>query len=158
MLNQIESPEKFVIYVISSTFVSAHAFKIIINLSYSNTVVHQRAIGVVSNLLYCHDLDPRFNDPLMRSKIAQLYLPLISIACDVLDQLWNPAATARTGSSGDGIDLSIARAISTSNVPGARPIGIEMALKVRLLVSSVEVIGVGPLRFLHGRNYLLEIN
>ena len=99
---------------------------------YSNTVVHQRAIGVVSNLLYCHDLDPRFNDPLMRSKIAQLYLPLISIACDVLDQLWNPSSTARTGASGEGIDLSVARAISTSNVPGARPIGYEMALKVSL--------------------------
>ena len=99
---------------------------------YSNTVVHQRAIGVVSNLLYCHDLDPRINDPLMRSKIAQLYLPLISIACDVLDQLWNPSSTARTGASGEGIDLSVARAISTSNVPGARPIGYEMALKVSL--------------------------
>ena len=98
-------------------------------------MVHQRAIGVVSNLLYCHDLDPRFNDPLMRSKIAQLYLPLISIACDVLDQLWNPSSTARTGASGEGIDLSVARAISTSNVPGARPIGYEMALKVSLSLS-----------------------
>lgn len=88
---------------------------------------------MVSNLLYCHDLDPRFNDPMMRSKIAQLYLPIINIACDVLDQLWNPASTPRAGATGEGIDLSIARAISTSNVPGARPLGVEMALKVSIL-------------------------
>lgn len=100
-------------------------------------MVHERAIGVISNLLYCHDLDPRFNDLQMRSKIAQLYLPLINIACDVLDQLWDPSSTSRTSTTNktaDGIDLSIARAISTSSVIGARNVGFELALKVCRLI------------------------
>lgn len=103
---------------------------------FSSPMVHQRAIGVVCNLLYCHDLDPRFNDPAMRSKIAQLYLPLINIACDVLDQLWDPSNTSRTAvtnKSVDGIDLSIARAISTSSVMVARNAGPELTNKVGLL-------------------------
>ena len=95
-----------------------------------NSAVHQKAIGVVSNLLYCHDLDPRFKEPLMRSKIAQLYLPLVNIACDVLDQLWNPSIAPRSSGGGDSIDMSIARAISTTNVLGNRSMGIDMALKV----------------------------
>ena len=106
----------------------------------SNPTVHERAIGVVCNLLYCHDLDPRFNDSQMRSKIAQLYLPLINIACDVHDQLWDPSSTSRTSTTNktaDGIDLSIARAISTSSVVGARNIGVELALKVCLSAVSL---------------------
>ncbi|XP_067927943.1 dedicator of cytokinesis protein 7-like [Watersipora subatra] len=106
---------------------------LVTSLQTNNPVVHQKAIRVVSNLLYCHDLDPRFNDPLMRSKIAQLYLPLLNIACDVLDKLWNPtvAPRANTG-SGDFIDMSVARMISTSNVAGTRPSVIDKQSKASL--------------------------
>lgn len=70
----------------------------------------------------------------MRSKIAQLYLPLINITCDALEQLWNPTTSTRPGAAGagagDSIDMSIAQAISTSNLLGNRNAGGDQIMKV----------------------------
>jgi len=97
----------------------------------------------VSNLLYCHDIDPRFDSAEMRAKIAQLYLPLVDVTCQALGQLWDPDVSGRAGANGDGIDLSIARAISQSSVPAAR--GIEQGLKVSLVMASTtDIIVVHP--------------
>uniref|UniRef100_A0A668A6J3 Dedicator of cytokinesis 6 n=1 Tax=Myripristis murdjan TaxID=586833 RepID=A0A668A6J3_9TELE len=49
--------------------------------------LHKKAISAVHSLLCSHDADPRYTDPQVRAHIAQLYLPLIPIVMDSLNQL-----------------------------------------------------------------------
>lgn len=49
--------------------------------------LHKKAISAVHSLLCSHDADPRYTDPQVRAHIAQLYLPLIPIIMDSLNQL-----------------------------------------------------------------------
>ena len=52
-----------------------------------NHAIHQRAISVLRNLLYNHDLDVRYTDPEVKSRLAALYLPVIGIVIDALPQV-----------------------------------------------------------------------
>lgn len=46
--------------------------------------MHSKAVDTVKILLSWHDNDPRYNSPEARQRVAALYLPLLSIAMDVL--------------------------------------------------------------------------
>lgn len=49
--------------------------------------LHKKAISAVHSLLCSHDGDPRYTDSQVRAHVAQLYLPLIPIVMDTLQQL-----------------------------------------------------------------------
>ncbi|RUS71322.1 hypothetical protein EGW08_020919, partial [Elysia chlorotica] len=85
----------------------------------SNCVIHQRAISVLRNLLLNHDLDVRYTDPEVKSRLATLYLPLIGIVMEALPQLHNPgleskvkAGAAGFDEEGDRISQTVAMAIA----------------------------------------------
>ena len=89
-------------------------------LSFSNPVIHQRAINVVRNLLFNHDLDIRYTNPDIKCRLAALYLPLVSIVIDALPQLYDPYTEGRQRNSnnfdeeGDKISQKLAMAIAGS--------------------------------------------
>lgn len=57
--------------------------------SCSNTALHSKAVETVRSLLSWHDGDPRYQSPEARRRVAALYLPLLSIAMDVLPLLYH---------------------------------------------------------------------
>lgn len=91
--------------------------------------VHQRAISVLCNLLYNHDLDVRYTDPLIKARLAALYLPIIGITTETLQQLYDPCIEGmrRPGfgldEEGDRISKRVAMAIAGSSV-GNRGINV----------------------------------
>ena len=44
---------------------------------------------MVRSLLAWHDADPRFQEPAARARVALLYLPLVPIVLDNLDQVYD---------------------------------------------------------------------
>ncbi|PVD22808.1 hypothetical protein C0Q70_16064 [Pomacea canaliculata] len=97
----------------------------------SNSVVHQRAIGVLCNLLYNHDLDIRYTDPQIKARLAALYLPLIGITMEAMPQLYDPCfeGKLRNGfgldEEGDRISQRVAMAIAGSSI-GIRGLNVPM--------------------------------
>lgn len=53
----------------------------------SNATLHSKAVEIVRSLLSWHDGDIRYQSPEARRRVAALYLPLLSIAMDVLPLL-----------------------------------------------------------------------
>ncbi|XP_029419625.1 dedicator of cytokinesis protein 6 isoform X4 [Nannospalax galili] len=51
------------------------------------SVLHKKAISAVHSLLCSHDIDPRYTEPTVKARVAELYLPLLSIARDTLPRL-----------------------------------------------------------------------
>ncbi|XP_053439184.1 dedicator of cytokinesis protein 6 isoform X5 [Nycticebus coucang] len=51
------------------------------------SVLHKKAITAVHNLLYSHDTDPRYAQTTVKARVAELYLPLLSLARDTLPRL-----------------------------------------------------------------------
>lgn len=49
--------------------------------------MHSKAVDTVRSLLAWHDNDPRYASPEAKVRIAALYLPLLSVAMDVLPLL-----------------------------------------------------------------------
>ncbi|XP_055884538.1 dedicator of cytokinesis protein 7-like isoform X6 [Biomphalaria glabrata] len=90
----------------------------------SNPVIHMRAISVLRNLLFNHDLDIRYTDPEVKSRLATLYLPVIPIVLEALPQLHDPGLESKVKSigsmlfdeEGDKINKNVAMAIAGSNV------------------------------------------
>ncbi|XP_005089591.1 dedicator of cytokinesis protein 7 isoform X1 [Aplysia californica] len=92
----------------------------------TNPAIHLRAISVLRNILYNHDLDVRYTDPEVKSRLAALYLPLIGIVIDALPQLHDPALDSHklrglggalgVDEEGDKINQRIAMAIAGPNV------------------------------------------
>ncbi|KAL0992883.1 hypothetical protein UPYG_G00100510 [Umbra pygmaea] len=101
--------------------------------------LHKKAISAVHTLLCSHDADPRYTDPLVRSHIAKLYLPLIPIVMDSLPQLFDftdtsPARCRHTSTVPDDgdtdsgtINQSIAMAIAGSPLPHAKSPNFTMS-------------------------------
>ncbi|CAB4062764.1 DOCK6_7_8 [Lepeophtheirus salmonis] len=50
--------------------------------------IHYRAVNTIRNLLSSHDLDSRYQEPEYRSRVASLYLPLVSIIIDNCHKLY----------------------------------------------------------------------
>lgn len=89
-----------------------------------NPTIHHKAINVVGNLLYTHDLDVRYTDMEMKARLAALYLPLIGITIKALPQLYDPNTEGRYKSSADfesemdTINQRVALAIAGQNLFG----------------------------------------
>ncbi|KAL3867584.1 hypothetical protein ACJMK2_040468 [Sinanodonta woodiana] len=66
-----------------------------------NSSIHHKAINVVCNLLFNHDLDVRYTDPEVKARLAALYLPLLGIVIKQLPQLYDPHVESRYKSSAD---------------------------------------------------------
>ena len=58
--------------------------------------VHHKAVNMVRNLLTSHDFDTRFVEGNVRSRVANLYLPLIAIIIDNLTKLYAWASEGET--------------------------------------------------------------
>ncbi|KAF0288827.1 Dedicator of cytokinesis protein 7 [Amphibalanus amphitrite] len=54
----------------------------------------RRAVALVRSLLAWHDADPRFQEQCARARVALLYLPLVPIVLDSLDQMFGWGAAA----------------------------------------------------------------
>ncbi|KAK3089282.1 hypothetical protein FSP39_002319 [Pinctada imbricata] len=65
-----------------------------------NPFIHQKAINVVRNLLFNHDLDVRYTDLEMKARLAALYMPLIGIVIESLPQLSDPSLDNRHRNDG----------------------------------------------------------
>ncbi|XP_058281741.1 dedicator of cytokinesis protein 6 [Hylobates moloch] len=50
-------------------------------------LLHKKAISAVHSLLCGHDTDPRYAEATVKARVAELYLPLLSIARDTLPRL-----------------------------------------------------------------------
>ncbi|BFY99508.1 hypothetical protein BsWGS_02548 [Bradybaena similaris] len=117
-------------YTLSPQFRSQHFLvgivlsDLSISFDYSNPVIHHRAISVIHNILYNHDLDVRYTDPEVKSRVATLYLPLVAIVMEALPQLHDPGletkvkgiGTLGMDEEGDKINQRVAMAIAGSNV------------------------------------------
>lgn len=91
-----------------------------------NPIIHQKAINVVRNLLYNHDLDLRYMDTAMKSRLAALYMPIIGIVIEALPQLSDPGLDLRRHTScpeeeeADKISHSVAMEIAGATVFAGR--------------------------------------
>ncbi|KAI6183994.1 putative Dock-9 [Aphelenchoides bicaudatus] len=74
-------------------------------LNSTNTLIHAKAIELLTSLLVTHELDDRLNDKnaWLKNRLICLYLPLISIVMDARSNLHDPhgrsASSTNTGSS-----------------------------------------------------------
>jgi hypothetical protein len=75
---------------------------------------------MVRNLLTSHDFDSRFNETSLRSRVANLYLPLIAIIIDNLPKLYSWAAEGEVRIVGNGNQnepLNIILNVISDNLP-----------------------------------------
>ncbi|XP_056870057.1 dedicator of cytokinesis protein 7-like isoform X1 [Takifugu flavidus] len=100
--------------------------------------LHKKAISAVHSLLCSHDADPRYKDPQVRAHVAKLYLPLVAIVMETLNQLCDfsdssPARVRHASAhddadpdSGNTISQSVAMAIAGSPLPHAKANSIAL--------------------------------
>lgn len=60
---------------------------LITSLSHRASLLHKKAISAVHSLLCGHDADPRYAEATVKARVAELYLPLLSLARDTLPRL-----------------------------------------------------------------------
>ncbi|XP_054984362.1 dedicator of cytokinesis protein 6 isoform X4 [Sorex araneus] len=100
------------------------------------SLLHKKAISGVHSLLCGHDVDPRYTDPTVKARVAELYLPLLPLARDTLPRLHDfaegPGQRSRLASMldsdtegdedfGSTINPSVAMAIAGGPLsPGSR--------------------------------------
>ncbi|XP_039729079.1 dedicator of cytokinesis protein 6 isoform X4 [Pteropus medius] len=100
------------------------------------SLLHKKAIGAVHSLLCGHDADPRYAEATVKAHVAELYLPLLSLARDTLPRLHDFAEgpgqrsrlasmldsdTEGEGDTGGTINPSVAMAIAGGPLaPGSR--------------------------------------
>ncbi|XP_064426778.1 dedicator of cytokinesis protein 6 isoform X4 [Mirounga angustirostris] len=99
-------------------------------------LLHKKAISAVHSLLCGHDADPRYAEAAVKARVAELYLPLLSLARDTLPRLHDFAEgpgqrsrlasmldsdTEGEGDIGGTINPSVAMAIAGGPLaPGSR--------------------------------------
>nr|XP_026255378.1 dedicator of cytokinesis protein 6 isoform X1 [Urocitellus parryii] len=100
------------------------------------SLLHKKAICAVHTLLCSHDTDPRYAEATVKARVAELYLPLLSLARDTLPRLHDFAEgpgqrsrlasmldsdTEGEGDIGSTINPSVAMAIAGGPLaPGSR--------------------------------------
>ncbi|XP_044901668.1 dedicator of cytokinesis protein 6 isoform X2 [Felis catus] len=100
------------------------------------SLLHKKAISAVHSLLCGHDADPRYTEAAVKARVAELYLPLLSLARDTLPRLHDFAEgpgqrsrlasmldsdTEGEGDVGGTINPSVAMAIAGGPLaPGSR--------------------------------------
>ncbi|ETN73560.1 hypothetical protein NECAME_13472 [Necator americanus] len=98
--------------------------------SSSSPVLHARAISVILNLLSTHEADSRLSDPGIRSRVASLYLPLVTIVLDVADQIHDPFVNTTTTTNTFASDDPLI----SSTSPGVNP---KVALAIAGIGSAI---------------------
>uniref|UniRef100_A0A7N4NTZ0 Dedicator of cytokinesis 6 n=1 Tax=Sarcophilus harrisii TaxID=9305 RepID=A0A7N4NTZ0_SARHA len=87
--------------------------------------LHKKAISAVHSLLCSHDADARYAEPEVKARVAQLYLPLLTLVLDTSGQRSRLASMAEVDMDMDGsstISPSVAMAIAGNPLPpGPRP-------------------------------------
>ena len=63
------------------------------SLSLRNAKLREQAVEVVRDLISSHDSDCRYSNPEVRSRIASIYLPLLSIVMDNFQCLYKVTIT-----------------------------------------------------------------
>ncbi len=82
--------------------------------------VHHKAVNMVRNLLTSHDFDSRFNETNLRSRVANLYLPLIAIIIDNFQKLfaWTAEGEVRiVGNANQNEHLNLILNVISDNLP-----------------------------------------
>lgn len=86
-------------------------------------MLHSKSVDTVKSLLSWHECDPRYSTPEARKRVAALYLPVLSVAMDVLPYLyyWNVDGSDRYNTdkenSPPNINQTVAMAISGNLAP-----------------------------------------
>ncbi|KIH56370.1 hypothetical protein ANCDUO_13451 [Ancylostoma duodenale] len=89
-----------------------------------------RAISVIHNLLSTHEADSRLTDPGIRSRVASLYLPLVTIVLDVAEQIHDPFVNTTTVTNNFTSDDPLC----SSTSPGVNP---KVALAIAGIGSAI---------------------
>ncbi|VDM71859.1 unnamed protein product [Strongylus vulgaris] len=98
--------------------------------SSNSHVLHARAISVIHNLLSAHEADSRLTDSGIRSRVASLYLPLVTIVLDVAEQIHDPFVNTTTVANSFPSDDPL----SSSASPGVNP---KVALAIAGIGSAI---------------------
>lgn len=102
----------------------------------SQTSLHAKAVDTVRFLLSWHDSDPRYSSPEAKQRVAALYLPLLSIAMDVLPILHHFSSDKTQYSTSDdlvpsNINQTVAMAIAGKLPPSTCDTFPSVSLKVK---------------------------
>uniref|UniRef100_W5MSP2 Dedicator of cytokinesis 8 n=1 Tax=Lepisosteus oculatus TaxID=7918 RepID=W5MSP2_LEPOC len=118
--------------------------------------VQRKAINATHSLLCSHDLDPRCSRPEVRSKIAALYLPLVSIVLESLNHLDFTVAESRGGKGKSGTPEEENEAVTPISQSVAMAIaGNPFSTLARSTISSVSGKPCGTLTVETSRNLLI---
>ena len=85
--------------------------------------VHLKAVNCIRCLLTSHDVDIRFQEPALRSRVANLYLPLIAIIIDNLGKLYSWAAEGEVrivGNNQQNEHLNMILNVISDNLPNVK--------------------------------------
>lgn len=100
---------------------------------FRSSSLHSKAVDTVKSLLSWHDSDPRYGSLDARRRVAALYLPLLSVAMDVLPLLhhWSSDKSDRysaeencTSNITENVALAIAGKLSTASCDGFSVVSI----------------------------------
>ena len=82
--------------------------------------MHHKAVNAIRNLLTSHDFDSRFKDQERRSRVANLYMPLIAIIIDNMAKLfaWTTEGEIRiVGNNNQNEHLNLILNVISDNIP-----------------------------------------
>ncbi|CAH2273031.1 Hypothetical predicted protein [Pelobates cultripes] len=92
--------------------------------------LQKKSISTLHNLLCSHDTDPRYSKPVVKERVARLYLPLIGVVLETLSQLYDftaephsqrvrhaSAIADEVDADGTFISPAVANAIAGSPLP-----------------------------------------
>lgn len=85
--------------------------------------VHMKAVNSIRCLLTSHDVDIRYHEPDLRSRVANLYLPLVAIIIDNLPKLfsWSIEGEVRiVGNSNANEHLNMILNVISDNLPNPK--------------------------------------
>ncbi|KAL7303214.1 hypothetical protein TKK_0004415 [Trichogramma kaykai] len=88
------------------------------SLEIRNPMLQNKAIGTIRYLMTQHDADPRLTDPSTKARVAALYIPLLNILVEALNQLyhWDSKERSVCTDENGAITQSVALAIAGSGV------------------------------------------
>jgi hypothetical protein len=92
-------------------------------LTFRKPEVHYKAVNLIRNLLTSHDFDPRYNATPHRSRVANLYLPLVAVIIDNLSKLhsWTVEGESRiVGGNNPNEHLNLILNVISDNLPNVR--------------------------------------
>ena len=113
-------------------------------ISFRSPDVHMKAVNSIRCLLTSHDVDIRYQEPALRSRVANLYLPLIAIIIDNFAKLysWTSDGEVRiVGSNHQNENLNMILNVISDNFPNVRgPIILKETTTRHLLICFLWVL------------------